>query len=161
MSLPGSQPQPGVPLYKSRESSTLPLFAPLLPQAALPGGHPQKPYFLKGDWSRAAKSGKSLLQNCLSLLQGDPVRSLQAEVGVAPLPLHLDGMQARFRLKSAKSSADKVVREGSSKVRRLISPTRTCLRRTKTPRDQQNLDIFRPPIPPILDPAPLAETQLF
>jgi hypothetical protein len=64
---------------------------------------------------------------CLRAVSGaykaTPIQSLQAEVGILPLPLHMDGRQARFRLQSADSGIDKVIGEGISKVRHFLSCT--------------------------------------
>jgi hypothetical protein len=84
------------------------------------------------------------------------MRSLQAEVGIPPLPLHIDGRQARFRLRSAESGIDEVVGEEMQMVRRFLSETTRRPRRTRTPRIQQNHSNTPLPQPPAADPAPLA-----
>ncbi len=49
-----------------------------------------------------------------------PVGCLQAEVGVPPLPLHMDGREGMFRLRSAESGIDQVISESISKVRQYL-----------------------------------------
>jgi hypothetical protein len=56
------------------------------------------------------------------------MQSLQTEVGVHPLSLHIDGRQACFHLRSAESRIEKVIGEGILKVRQFLSCTRTCPR---------------------------------
>jgi hypothetical protein len=81
-------------------------------------------------------------------------------VKVPPLPLHIDGRQARFQLRSAESGIDKVIGKAILKVRRFLSCTRTRPRCPRTPRTQQNPCHTQPPQPPAADPAPLAASQL-
>ena len=101
---------------------------------------------------------------CLRTISGaykaTPIRSLQAEVGVPPLPLHMDGRQARFRLRSAESGINEVIGEGILKVRHFLSCTRTRPRRSRAPGHRQHSSNPRPPTPPASDPAPLAASQL-
>ncbi len=51
------------------------------------------------------------------------VQSLEAKVGVPPLPLHINNMQARILLQSARSGIDQVNGEDISKVRQFLSCT--------------------------------------
>ncbi len=88
------------------------------------------------------------------------MRSLQAEVGIPPLLLHLDSWQARFRLRSAESGIDRVIGEGNLKVRQFLSCTRTHSRRSRTPRNWQTASNPRPSTLSAADPAPLAAFQL-
>jgi hypothetical protein len=89
-----------------------------------------------------------------------PVQSLQAEVGIAPLSLNMNGRQARFRLRSAESGIDMVIGEGIVKVRQFLSSTRTRPRRPRAPRNRQTASNPWPPTPTALDPALLAASQL-
>ncbi len=81
-------------------------------------------------------------------------------MGIPPLPLHMDGRQARFRLRSAESGIDRVIGEGILKVRQFLSCTRTRPRRPRAPRNRQTASNPRPPMPTLSDPAPLATSQL-
>ncbi len=58
---------------------------------------------------------------CLKTISGaykaTPVLSLQAEVGIPPLPLHMNGRQVCFQLRSPESGIDRVIGEGILKVR--------------------------------------------
>jgi hypothetical protein len=89
------------------------------------------------------------------------VRSLQAEVGVPPLPLHLDGRQAQFCMRSTESGLDRVIGEGILKVREFLSCTRTQPRRPRTSRNWQTASNPHLFTPPPLHPAPLTPSQLF
>jgi hypothetical protein len=63
-----------------------------------------------------------LQNNCLRAISGayrsTPIRNLEVEVGVPPLGIHLDSIQARFRVKLEESEAVVVIREAVEKVAR-------------------------------------------
>jgi hypothetical protein len=65
-----------------------------------------------------------LQYNCLRAISGayraTPIRNLEVEVGVPPLGIHLDSIQARFRVRLEKSEAAWVIREAVEKVVRWI-----------------------------------------
>jgi hypothetical protein len=48
-----------------------------------------------------------------------PIRSFEVELGVPPLGIHLDSIQARFRVRLEESEAVGVIREAIEKVERL------------------------------------------
>ncbi len=77
-----------------------------------------------------------------------------------PLALHLDGRQARYRLRTAQSGIDRAIGEGIGRVRRFLSCTRTRPRRPRIPRTQHNTSHPAPSQPPASDPAALAASQL-
>jgi hypothetical protein len=110
------------------------------------------------------KELQKIENRCLRTVSGackaTPVRSLQAEVGVAPLSLHMDGRQACFRLRSAESGIDMVIGEGIFKVRHFLSCTRTHPRRLRAPKNWQTASNSRPPTPLASDAAPLAASLL-
>jgi hypothetical protein len=89
-----------------------------------------------------------------------PIRSLQAEVGVPPLSLHMDGWQAQFHLRSAEAGIDRVIEEGIFKVGQFLSCTRTPPRHLRKPRNWQTTSNPCSASPPAADPAPLAASQL-
>ncbi len=72
----------------------------------------------------------------------------------------MDGRHARFHLRSAESGIDRMIGEGILKVRHFLSCTRTGPRRPRVPKNQQMASNPRPPMPTLLDPAPLAASQL-
>jgi hypothetical protein len=102
--------------------------------------------------------------HCLKTVSGaykaTPVQSLQAEVGVPPLSLHMDGRQARFRLRSAESGIDRVIGEGILKVRQFLSCTRIRPRHPRTPGNWHTTNNPQPPVLPASYSAPLAALQL-
>jgi hypothetical protein len=61
-----------------------------------------------------------LQNNCLRAISGayraTPIRNLEVEVGVPLLGIHLDSIQARFRVKLEESKAVGVIREAVEKV---------------------------------------------
>jgi hypothetical protein len=57
---------------------------------------PETPFFRKGIGKELQKVENCCLRTVSGAYKATPVQSLQAEVGVAPLPLHLDSRQARF-----------------------------------------------------------------
>jgi hypothetical protein len=75
------------------------------------------PIFRNGVGEELQKIENCCLRTISGAYKAAPVRSLQAEVGVAPLSLHKDGRQARFRLRSAEFGIDLVIGEGILKVR--------------------------------------------
>jgi hypothetical protein len=121
---------------------------------------PSTPFFRKEVGEELQKIKNCCLRTVSGAYKATPVRSLQAEVGVASSSLHLDGRQARSRLRSAESRIDKVIGEGISKVKRFLSSTRTRPRRPRAPRNRQTASNPCPPTPPAADPAPLAASQL-
>ncbi len=121
---------------------------------------PSTRFFRKGLGDELQRVENRWLRTVSRAYKATPVQSLQAEVGIPPLPLHLDGRQARFRLRSAESGIDRVIGEGIFKVRQFLSCTRTRSRRPRTPRNWQNASSPRPPTPPASDPASLAASQL-
>ncbi len=122
---------------------------------------PDKSFFLTGVGEELQEAENRCLRIVAGAYKATPIRSLLAEVGVPPLPLHMDGKQARFRMRPAKSGTEKVIGEGMQKVRRFLSPITTRLRPSRTPRPRQNPSNSPPPRPPTIDPAPLAASQLF
>ncbi len=82
---------------------------------------PDTPFFQKGVGEELQKAENRCLRTVAGAYKATPIRSLHAEVGVPPLPLHMDGRQARFLLRSAESEIDKVIGEGILKVRRFLS----------------------------------------
>ncbi len=56
-----------------------------------------------------------LQNNCLRAISGayraTPIRNLEVEVGVPPLGIHLDSIQAQFRVRLGESGAAGVIRE--------------------------------------------------
>ncbi len=121
---------------------------------------PSTPFFQKGVGEELQKIESRCLRTVSWAYKATPVRSLQAEVGVAPLSLHIDGRQARFRLRSAKSWTDKVIGEGVVNVRQFLSCTRTRPRLPREPRNRQTASNPYPPTSTLSDPAPLAALQL-
>jgi hypothetical protein len=65
-----------------------------------------------------------LQNNCLRAISGayraTPIRNLEVEVGVPPLGIHLDSIQAQFRVKLEESEAVGVISEAVEKVVRWI-----------------------------------------
>jgi hypothetical protein len=65
-----------------------------------------------------------LENNCLRAVSGahraTPIRNLEVEVGVPPLGIHLDSIQARFRVRLEESEAAGAIREAVQKVERWI-----------------------------------------
>ncbi len=63
-----------------------------------------------------------LQNNCLRAISGayraTPIRNLEVEVGVPPLGIHLDSIEARFKVQLEKSEAAGVIREAVEKVER-------------------------------------------
>ncbi len=64
-----------------------------------------------------------MLQNkCLRAICGaykaTPIRNLEVEVGVPPLGIHLDSLQARFRVRLEESEVAQAIREAVGKVER-------------------------------------------
>jgi hypothetical protein len=118
------------------------------------------PFFRKGMGEELQKIENCCLSTVSGAYKATPVRSLQAEVGIPPLPLHMDGRHACFRLRSAESGIDRVIGEGILKVRQFLSCTRTCSRRPRTPGNRHTTNNPQPPVPPASDPAPLATLQL-
>ncbi len=57
---------------------------------------PDRPFFRKGMGDELQKVESQCLRAVSGAFKATPVRSLQAEVGIAPLPLHIDGRQAQF-----------------------------------------------------------------
>ncbi len=67
----------------------------------------------------------SPLQNsCLRAISGafraTPIRNLEAEVGVPPLGIYLDSLQARFRLRLEESEVQEVIREAVESMRQTL-----------------------------------------
>ncbi len=121
---------------------------------------PSTPFFQKGVGEELQKVENRCRRTVSGAYKATPVRSLQAEVGVAPLPLHMDGRQARFRLRLAESGINMVIEEGIFKVRQFLSCTRTRSRRSRTHRNWQTASNSSPPMHTASDPAPLAASQL-
>jgi hypothetical protein len=86
---------------------------------------PSTPFFRKGVGEELQKIKNCCFRTVSGAYNASPVRSLQAEVVVTPLSLHMDGRQARFQLRSAESGIDLVIGEGILKVRQFLSCTRT------------------------------------
>ncbi len=65
-----------------------------------------------------------LQNNCLRAISGayraTPIRNLEVEVGVPPLGIHLDSIQAQFRVRLEESEAAGAIREAVRKVERWI-----------------------------------------
>jgi hypothetical protein len=65
-----------------------------------------------------------LQNNCLRAISGayraTPIRKLEVEVGVLPLGIQLDSIQARFRVRLEESEAAGAIREAVEKVERWI-----------------------------------------
>jgi hypothetical protein len=63
-----------------------------------------------------------LQNNCLRAICGayraTPIRNLEVEVGVPPLGIHQDSIQAQFRVRLEESEAAGVIREAGEKVER-------------------------------------------
>jgi hypothetical protein len=57
---------------------------------------PDTPFFRKGVGEELQKAENRCLRTVAGAYKATPIRSLLAEVGVPPLPLHIDGRQARF-----------------------------------------------------------------
>ncbi len=72
---------------------------------------PDTLFFRKGVGEELQKAENRCLRTVTEAYKATPIRSLQAEVGVPLLPLHMDGRQARLRLRSAESRIDKVIGE--------------------------------------------------
>jgi hypothetical protein len=87
---------------------------------------PYTPFFRKGMGDELQKVENQCLRAVSGAFKATPVQSLQAEGGLPPLPLHMDGRQAQFQLRSAESGIDKVIGEGISKVRHFLSCTPIC-----------------------------------
>jgi hypothetical protein len=71
---------------------------------------------------KRGQEGALKVENCcLSTVSGaykaTPGRSLQAKVSITPLPLYMDGRQAKHCLGAAESEIDRVIGEGILKVR--------------------------------------------
>ncbi len=70
------------------------------------------------------KDLKPLQNNCLRATYGayraTPIRNLEVEVGVPPLGIHLDSIQARLRVRLEESEAAGAIREAVQKVERWI-----------------------------------------
>ncbi len=66
-----------------------------------------------------------LQNNCLRAISGAykarPIRNLEVEVGVPPLAIHLDSLQAQFRVRLEESEAAGVIKEAVEKVERWLS----------------------------------------
>jgi hypothetical protein len=120
---------------------------------------PTAPLFWKGLGEELQKAENCCLRTVLGAYKATPVQSLQAEVGIPPLPLHMDGRQARFSLRSAESGIDKVIGEGITKVRQLLSCTRTRPRYPRTPRSQPRTSSPYLLTNSAADPAPHAASQ--
>jgi hypothetical protein len=121
---------------------------------------PSMPFFKKMVGEELQKIKNCCPRTVSGASKATPVRSLQAEVGVPPLPLHMDGRQACFCLRPAESGIDRVIGEGILKVRQFLSYTRTRTRCPRTPRSRQTASNPRPSTPAASDPAPLAASQL-
>jgi hypothetical protein len=63
-----------------------------------------------------------LQNNCLRVISGayraTPIRNSEIEVGVPPLRIHLDSLQARFRVKLEESEVAGAIMEAVGKVDR-------------------------------------------
>ncbi len=57
---------------------------------------PDMPLFRKGVGEELQKAKNRCLRTVARAYKATPIQSLQTEVGVPPLPLHMDGRQARF-----------------------------------------------------------------
>jgi hypothetical protein len=68
---------------------------------------PSTPFHFKGLGDNLQRVKNHCLRIFSRAYKATPVQNLQAEVSVPPLPLHIDGRQAQFRLKSAKSEIDR------------------------------------------------------
>jgi hypothetical protein len=121
---------------------------------------PFTPFYQKGLGEELERIENRCLRTVSGAYKATPVQSLQAEVGVPPLSLHMDGRQACFCLWSAESGIDWVIGEGILKVRQFISCARARPRRPRTPRSRQSSGNPRPPTPPASEPVPLASSQL-
>ncbi len=117
-------------------------------------------FFRKGVGEELHEAENRCLRTVSGAYKATPIQSLQAEVGVSPLPFHIDSRQARFCLRSAESGIDGVIGEGILKVRHFLSCTRTRPRRSRVPGHQQCSSNPCPPTPPMSDPAFLAASQL-
>jgi hypothetical protein len=118
------------------------------------------PFHCKGLGDKLQRVKNCCLRTVSGAYKATPVRSLQAEVSVPPLPLHMDGRQARFRLRSAESGIVRMIGEGMLKLRQFLSCTRTRSRRPRTPRNQHTANNPRPHTPPAAASAPIAASQL-
>jgi hypothetical protein len=70
---------------------------------------PSTPFFRKGMGDELQKVENCCLRTFSGAYKTTPVRSLQAEVGIPPLPLHMDYRKAQFCLRSAESGIDRVI----------------------------------------------------
>jgi hypothetical protein len=93
----------------------------------------------------------SPLQNsCLRAISGvfraTPIRNLEVEVGVPPLGIHLDSLQARFRFRLEGSEVQGVIREAVERVWAIFgglrgegSRARRCRRRNQGTSSNENI----------------------
>jgi hypothetical protein len=82
--------------------------------AALLGGPHQLHYLFTR--AKLQKLNIQCLRTVAVAYKATLIQSLQAEMGISPQPLNLDGRQARVILRSAKSETDKVIEEGVQKA---------------------------------------------
>ncbi len=93
----GLRPQHGAPPYRSRGCSILPLSAQPSQLAARHGGFSSKCYsFENGVGEELQKAENQCLRTVAGAYKAIPIQSLQAEVRVSLLPLHMDSRPARF-----------------------------------------------------------------
>jgi hypothetical protein len=121
---------------------------------------PSTPLYRKGLGEELQRVENHCLRTVFGAYKATPVRSLKVEVGVPPLFIHMDGRQARFRLRPAESGIDRVIGEGILKVRQFLSCTRARPRRPRTPRKWQSSGYPRPSTPPPSNLVPLTSSQL-
>jgi hypothetical protein len=76
-----------------------------------------------------------LQNNCLRAISGaykaTPIRNLEVEVGVPPLGIHLDSLQARFRVRLEGSEVAGVIKNAVEKVARWLTVTEEGRRRRR------------------------------
>jgi hypothetical protein len=79
------------------------------------------PFFQKGVEEELQNVKNHCLRIVSAVYKATPVQSLQVEVSIPALPLHVDGKQVKFCLRFIESGIDLVIGEGFFKVRQFLS----------------------------------------
>jgi hypothetical protein len=95
---------------------------------------PSTPFFQSGLGEELRRVENRCLVTVSGAYKATPVRSFQAEVGIPPLSLHIDGRQAQFCLRYAELAINRMIGDSILKVRQFLSCSRTRPRRPTTHR---------------------------
>jgi hypothetical protein len=76
-------------------------------------------------WKKLQKVKNRSLRTVTGAHKATPLQSLQADVGILPLPLHMDCRQACFCLRSAESVIKKIITKSITKVRQFLGYPKT------------------------------------